>query len=242
MTFNKTKFSWKCFVFFLIVFCSALFIFGIPIIINELYKRNEGYVTAWGAADVLAFYAVILSGIITIGALVVTIYYSKKDTEKQIRSAQAQIQVPFFIIKDVWQNEEKINSSNTANGMTWILTGQYSVCPTPVNTITIVLNNVGEGVAVSAIYKSDTLIENGEFLPQNIRKNDDFEIICDLNKVIKNHLDNRKTPSVIITIVVSYQNLVGIKYEQKFDLICKWEEGNVDQIIVNNISAQYASL
>lgn len=31
-----------------------IFIVGVPIIINECYKANSGYITMWGVADVLS--------------------------------------------------------------------------------------------------------------------------------------------------------------------------------------------
>ena len=33
-----------------------IFVVGVPIIINECYKANSGYITMWGAADVLSYY------------------------------------------------------------------------------------------------------------------------------------------------------------------------------------------
>ena len=43
----------------LVVFIS----FVIPIVINELYKRSDGYLTVWGGADVLSFYGAVISAI-----------------------------------------------------------------------------------------------------------------------------------------------------------------------------------
>lgn len=47
-------------------------IFGIPLLINEMYKVDNGYITLWGATDVLSFYGTILSflGTVGLGALV----------------------------------------------------------------------------------------------------------------------------------------------------------------------------
>ena len=33
-----------------------------PIIINELYKLNRGYLTLWGASEMLSYIATIISG------------------------------------------------------------------------------------------------------------------------------------------------------------------------------------
>lgn len=36
-------------------------IIGGPIIINEFYRNNSGYMTIWGAADVLTYYGAIIA-------------------------------------------------------------------------------------------------------------------------------------------------------------------------------------
>ena len=55
-----------------------LIIVGIPILINELYKLNNGYITEWGASDVLSYYGTILGAIGTIVLGVIAIYQTKK--------------------------------------------------------------------------------------------------------------------------------------------------------------------
>ncbi len=49
---------------------------AVPFIINELYKANDGYMTIWGAEEVLAFYGELLGALATIGAVYLTIDYS----------------------------------------------------------------------------------------------------------------------------------------------------------------------
>lgn len=61
-------------------------IVGIPIIINELYTGNNGYLTKWGAKDVLAYYGSVLAfiGTVLLGAL--SLYQNnvfKKSNEKR---------------------------------------------------------------------------------------------------------------------------------------------------------------
>lgn len=55
---------------------------GVPIIINECYKANRGYITEWGAADVLSFYGTILSAFVTIVTIVATIGFTKKQIQR----------------------------------------------------------------------------------------------------------------------------------------------------------------
>ena len=54
-------------------------IFGIPILINELYKLDAGYFTLWGAPDVLSYYASILQGLLTFVTLYLTIVFTRKQ-------------------------------------------------------------------------------------------------------------------------------------------------------------------
>ena len=90
----------KVWIYIISALAIILFVFGIPIVINEAYK-NGGYITMWNAADVLSFYAVILSGLITVLVLVATIIYTKKDTDKQLNFFMSQVNTPFFVIESV---------------------------------------------------------------------------------------------------------------------------------------------
>lgn len=61
----------------------SVFVFGIPIIINECYKANCGYSTAWDASAMLGYYGVILGAIITVVTLVATITFTKKQIQRE---------------------------------------------------------------------------------------------------------------------------------------------------------------
>lgn len=67
----------------LIIFGLAILIFGIPIIINECYKVNCGYVVAWDAGTMLGYYGTILGTVATIVALVITILFTKKQIQRE---------------------------------------------------------------------------------------------------------------------------------------------------------------
>ena len=66
----------------IVIICTM--VFGIPIIINELYKKNTGYVTLWGAKEVLSYYAVILGCLLN--ALISICIFRKtiQNTKNQI--------------------------------------------------------------------------------------------------------------------------------------------------------------
>lgn len=52
------KKSWTKWI--LIAAIALVLIVGVPIIINECYKMNSGYMTMWSAADVLSYYGAIM--------------------------------------------------------------------------------------------------------------------------------------------------------------------------------------
>lgn len=63
----------------MIILAILIFTIGVPIVINECYKVNSGYITFWGAADVLIYYGTISGATATIIAVVCTIRFSKKQ-------------------------------------------------------------------------------------------------------------------------------------------------------------------
>lgn len=58
------------------------FIIGGPIAINEAYKAGNGCITVWGAEDVLSYYGAILGATATIVALAFTIWFTKKQIQR----------------------------------------------------------------------------------------------------------------------------------------------------------------
>ena len=67
----------------LAVLIILFFIAGIPIVINECYKANCGYSTAWDASATLGYYGTILGAIITVVSLVATITFTKKQIQRE---------------------------------------------------------------------------------------------------------------------------------------------------------------
>ena len=62
---------------------TAIFlIVGIPIIINECYKADCGYITVWDGGDVLGYYGAILGSIIAAATLAITIIFTKKQIQR----------------------------------------------------------------------------------------------------------------------------------------------------------------
>ena len=67
---------------FIGLFVIIIFVVGVPIIINECYKANSGYMTMWDAADVLAYYGTILGALVAVATVVVTILFTYKQIQR----------------------------------------------------------------------------------------------------------------------------------------------------------------
>ena len=234
----------SCVVFVLSIFL----VVGIPVVINELYKSNTGYLTLWGAADVLAFYAVILSGIITIGALIATIYFTKKDTEKQIKFSKAQTNTPFFLISKVYQANNPGDIYESKNGLTWRKEYIINRYGNNQGQVVITLKNIGEGVALSPFYEINLMqkIKEDEF-PTFVNKGDCIEITYNLQKLLESKYGSPTFPNGFEAfdsyITLNYQNTLGIRFNQKIIFQHEWNtERNSVTLIVNSISPQNIEL
>lgn len=61
---------------------AVFLIIGIPVIINECYKANCGYITVWDGSDVLGYYGTILGSVIAVISIIVTIAFTKKQIQR----------------------------------------------------------------------------------------------------------------------------------------------------------------
>ena len=104
---------------FLIILGAVFLIIGIPVIINECYKANCGYITVWDGSDVLGYYGTILGSVIAVISIIVTITFTKKqiqresflknEDEKWNRLREIFLQIlndinPMRVLKDVMDN------------------------------------------------------------------------------------------------------------------------------------------
>ena len=104
---------------FLIVLGAVFLIVGIPVIINECYKANCGYITVWDGSDVLGYFGTILGSVIAVISIIVTIAFTKKqiqresflknEDEKWNRLREIFLQIlndinPMRVLKDVMDN------------------------------------------------------------------------------------------------------------------------------------------
>ena len=78
-----------------IIFCSIgalVLIVGIPMLINEFYKTNRGYITIWGAPEVLGYYGTILAA----AGGILGVFLTVKQSQKQYREDARQQIMPFI--------------------------------------------------------------------------------------------------------------------------------------------------
>lgn len=220
-----------------VVIVAIFFVFLIPIAINELYKLDIGYQTVWGASEVLAYYAELLGSIIAIVVLIITVYFSRKDINKQLSFAKAQTKVPFFMIETVCRYVGGKSYTFSQTGNIWsnkYVINQYN---SEAIKCSICLKNIGDGLALDTNYEIlgtdiNSLIEFA------INQDNSFYIEYDIKKLFVDNFDDK-----IITIVLSYKNTLGTQFEQKID--CTFEKNNKTNemsITVGQISTQKVHL
>lgn len=215
----------KFLISILIIIGALIFIFGIPIIINELYKMDDGYVTLWGAPDVLSFYATILSSLITIVVLIITLHYNKKDMNKELKFYMSQTNTPFFVLDNVSLINDNHDFNKNKDG--WVMNYRinqsgslYNIAIEP--TIKFSIKNVGSGVALEALYQVLNISEPNN-LAQILNPSDSSSIYLD----IKNELHNMCTKNVgsennvfcnNFNISLYYKNTLSIEFEQSIQV------------------------
>lgn len=68
-----------------LLFILLILVIGGPIIINEAYKGNQGYLTLWGAKEVLAYYGTIVAAFIGVAGVYFTVSISNKNYRDDAR-------------------------------------------------------------------------------------------------------------------------------------------------------------
>lgn len=76
--------SWTKWI--LIAVIALALIVGVPVIINECYKTNSGYMTMWSAADMLAYYGTIVASVGAAVGVFVSIKVAAKNYKEDVRA------------------------------------------------------------------------------------------------------------------------------------------------------------
>lgn len=74
------------------ILAAIFLIIGVPVIINELYKLNRGYITIWGAPEVFSYYGTILAA----AGGILGVFFTVKYSQKQYREDARQQIMPFI--------------------------------------------------------------------------------------------------------------------------------------------------
>lgn len=237
-------------LYLVIIALFVLLVFVVPVIINELYKAGDGYITLWDASDVLAFYAVILSGIISISTVIVTVHYSKKSTDRQISFSMGQTKTPFFILDRVSQKDSKKyfdcnGHRQWSKSYTVLESGKLS----EEGIIEITARNIGDGIALAPSYQVDMIAST--IIPDNIVLNNkyillSFDLMRNLNEkyVLPHFIDgfaklNTGTVVHYTRIFLYYQNTLGIKLQQEILIELGFDFSRKQVVLtVNELSPQ----
>jgi len=240
--------TWWLYPLALLLFIVLVFI--IPVIINELYIVGDGYITLWGASEVLAFYAVILSGIISITTVIVTVHCSKKGTDRQIKFYMSQTKTPFFVVDLVSQKDSKIYFDQNGHRQ-WVK--EYPISEPgklpEEGIIEIAVKNIGEGIALSPAYKVDMMAST--IIPDNIIENNkyiilSFDLLRNLNeKFVVYHFTEgfeKYDDSFVVhytRIYLEYKNMLGVDLRQEILVEIKFDFGSKKiELKVNELSPQ----
>ena len=240
--------TWWLYPLVFVLFIFLVFI--VPVIINELYQVGDGYITLWGASEVLAFYAVVLSGIISITTVLVTVYCSKKGTDRQIRFYMSQTKTPFFTIQIVSQKGSRDNFYQDGHRQ-WIKEFQISEpgkLPED-GIIEITVKNIGDGIALAPSYKIDMMAST--IVPDNIVENNkymliSFDLLRNLNeKYVQYHFVegfgkiSTGTVMYFTRISLEYKNILGVVLQQEILIEIEFDFRSKQIILkVNELSPQ----
>ena len=219
--------------------------------INELYKSNSGYLTLWNAEDVLAFYSVVLSGIITFVALFVTIKHSQKDTIKQIRLTLSQVNQPFFVIESIkHQNSPTTFNIDSYGNFYKIITTKDDGTLHNVDRgkIIVEIKNIGDGIALSPNYDISMFTTHMPYCSTVVKSNNvlaiEYDFVKNLDDVyVKHFINNTNNEGTIIFntyINIKYFNTMGIQYNQtiKLDIEKNFEDKKQIKLLFHEISPQ----
>lgn len=151
----------------LIIISIVLLLFSIiavPIIINELYMKNDGYITKWGAEEVLSYYGNVLSFIGTVLLGAVTVHLSKQanNMNKTMLDLELSKTMPclipdlkcydFYVGKDISIQTDfsKTFNDNSVLIQLLFITEPRSGITTSIATLAVDFVNLGNSNIISA--------------------------------------------------------------------------------------------
>jgi nitrate reductase NapE component len=246
--FNKLKSSKKSSKPIKYVFLTILLIIvlAIPFIINYVYLigfRNKiPPNTCFSASDLLSFYGVIVSGLITVCTVVITLNHNHKEYIQQIKYQMSREKRPYFVLDHVclYDFSHKVDFENHINTKIPCDRIELSKDRNTENDVNIfiVMQNVGYGIAFSTSYtvyrktRKQSTISQIEWKRENVPEwphNNVYPIKLNVTQFfneIKNfkqfiHIDDSKIRKQISPntftgkIKCYYSNIAGVDFEQE---------------------------
>lgn len=195
------------------VLAALILAFVVPCIINELYKREAGYLTLWGADDVLGFYGAFLSFVGTFVLGLAAYSQNEKLNKRQQNNDAANTLTPYFTM-DVSADDNKGRKVSFENSH-YIIEGRKA---------TISLTNKGLGIAVN--------VEAEKFFGK-WRDDIDHKMkeTVGIDEAIKMTISlTEKACDEIKTRYIIYENILGYKYKQviSYKLVHNYKQINED--------------
>lgn len=146
------------------IFLSLIVIIIGPIIINELYMKNDGYLTKWGAEEVLSYYGNVLSFIGTVLLGVVTVRLSKQANNMNKRMLDLELSktkpclIPnskcynFYVGKDISIQTDSVKTltDDSVTIQLLFITEPRSGITTSIATLAVDFVNSGNSDIISA--------------------------------------------------------------------------------------------
>lgn len=138
--------------FYIILIVLSLFV---PFVINELYKKGDGYITLWEAKDVFAFYGSYLSflGSLVLGAVAVFQNQRANELTKQMQKLE-QAKFVSMVKLEIQDHSTKILPIENIKNI-----------KTPNHFVDECINLAADNPQITQCYVLDTVIENNSEYP-----------------------------------------------------------------------------
>lgn len=203
----------------LAIIVGIFFIVGVPLIINQCYIKNSGYITVWGGTEVFSYYASVLSFMGTVLLGIVTVWQNRKsiDINDKLLDLETKNKRGYFV------PQHKIKNPNTGLPIIYIHNFERK-------GITV----LGTGDDIINVNKA-VINVNGRIFEENYRifvtTSDEFR---ELNIPVDLTEDEKQLDEIPITLKLRMENSKKYQYTQTLELVFKKESNNHYSLIAFN--------
>ena len=230
--------------------CSAVIIY-IPFLINELYKADTGYITMWGASDVLNFYGSLLSfaGTVVLGALALWQNNKANDMNERlmkIENERFKLELQPYVLVTNWRLESKdIIDLILSPQKLYIQIQNSQIEELECACLSLNLANTSNSVTIvnyidANVYHNEKFIESWSNSTAN-QQNSKIYIPCGEIGEISFYCSKEKMFSFLgkkISINLILENRYGERYKEIFDIVIAQLSKNSDNSWYLYISPQ----